>query len=147
MFFVASICYIQREDIYSSHISYKISIICRVFSVKFSGDGTYVLSGSDDTNVRIWKAKASEQLGVVCALLTCLHNITGLQYRFVAIELFFFFEQLLPREKHKHAYMNALKERYKHLPEEQRIDRYVVDHVFKTCVCVIYMGMSICMAG
>lgn len=67
----------------------------RVFCVKFSGDGTYVLSGSDDTNVRLWKAKAAEQLGV-----------------------------LLPREKHKHAYMNALKERYKHLPEVQRIDRH-----------------------
>lgn len=67
----------------------------RVFCVKFSGDGTYVLSGSDDTNVRLWKAKASEQLGV-----------------------------LLPREKRKHAYNNALKERYKHLPEIQRIDRH-----------------------
>lgn len=38
----------------------------RVFSVNFSGDATYVLSGSDDTNIRVWKAKASEQLGVVC---------------------------------------------------------------------------------
>eukprot|EP00249_Psilotum_nudum_P018715 c26930_g1_i2 orf=2-484(+) len=67
----------------------------RVFCVKFSGDATYVISGSDDTNVRLWKANASEQLGV-----------------------------LLPREKHKHAYMNAVKERYKHLPEIARIDRH-----------------------
>jgi WD40 repeat protein len=36
-----------------------------VFCAKFSGDATYVLTGSDDTNIRIWKAKASEQLGVV----------------------------------------------------------------------------------
>lgn len=33
--------------------------------MKFSCDASYVLSGSDDTNIRLWKAKASEQLGVV----------------------------------------------------------------------------------
>lgn len=38
---------------------------CRVFCVKYSSDATYVISGSDDTNLRLWKAKASEQLGVV----------------------------------------------------------------------------------
>lgn len=27
----------------------------RVFAVKFSGDATYVFSGSDDMNVRVWK--------------------------------------------------------------------------------------------
>ena len=27
----------------------------RVFAVRFSGDGSYVFSGSDDMNVRIWK--------------------------------------------------------------------------------------------
>ncbi|CAM6051078.1 unnamed protein product [Sphagnum compactum] len=67
----------------------------RVFAVKFSGDGSYLMSGSDDTNIRLWKGKASEQLGV-----------------------------LLPREKQKHAYLSAVKERYKHLPEISRIDRY-----------------------
>ncbi len=30
----------------------------RVFSVRFSGDGSYVFSGSDDMNVRIWKVMA-----------------------------------------------------------------------------------------
>ncbi|KOM41251.1 hypothetical protein LR48_Vigan04g144900 [Vigna angularis] len=33
--------------------------------VKFSGDESYVISGSDNTNIRIWKTKVSEQLGVV----------------------------------------------------------------------------------
>ncbi|KAL2650837.1 hypothetical protein R1flu_018965 [Riccia fluitans] len=67
----------------------------RVFCVKFSSDASYVISGSDDTNIRLWKSKASEQLGI-----------------------------LLPREKKKHAYLESVKERYKHLPEIKRIDRY-----------------------
>lgn len=41
---------------------------CRVFCVKFSHDGTYIISGSDDTNLRLWKATASQQLGVVSTL-------------------------------------------------------------------------------
>ncbi|TFK67609.1 WD40 repeat-like protein [Pluteus cervinus] len=39
----------------------------RVTSSLFSADARFVLSGSDDGNVRIWKAKASEKLGVVTA--------------------------------------------------------------------------------
>lgn len=67
----------------------------RVFCVKFSCDATYVISGSDDMNLRLWKAKASEQLGV-----------------------------LLPREQKKHEYHEAVKNRYKHLPEVKRIVRH-----------------------
>nr|CAD1822328.1 unnamed protein product [Ananas comosus var. bracteatus] len=67
----------------------------RVFCVKYSCDASYVISGSDDTNLRLWKARASEQLGV-----------------------------LLPRERRKHEYQDALKERYKHLPEVKRIMRH-----------------------
>ncbi|KAG0500231.1 hypothetical protein HPP92_000303 [Vanilla planifolia] len=67
----------------------------RVFCVKYSCDGTYVISGSDDTNLRLWKAKASEQLGV-----------------------------LLPRERRNQEYLDAVKERYKHLPEVKRIVRH-----------------------
>ncbi|XP_057949025.1 uncharacterized protein LOC131144407 [Malania oleifera] len=67
----------------------------RVFCVKFSCDASYVVSGSDDTNLRLWKAKASEQLGA-----------------------------LLPRERKNHEYLEAVKNRYKHLPEVKRIVRH-----------------------
>jgi WD repeat and SOF domain-containing protein 1 len=67
----------------------------RVACVRFSGDGAYVFTGSDDTNVRVWKAEAAAQLGVT-----------------------------LPREKHKQAYQKALVERYKHLPEVRQVTRH-----------------------
>ncbi|KAK9844406.1 hypothetical protein WJX74_002087 [Apatococcus lobatus] len=67
----------------------------RVFSVRFSADGSYVFSGSDDMNVRIWKADASAPLG-----------------------------KLLPRQKQTQAYNQALIRRFKHLPEINRIVRH-----------------------
>lgn len=30
----------------------------RVFAVRFSGDGNYVFSGSDDMNMRVWKVRS-----------------------------------------------------------------------------------------
>ena len=35
----------------------------RIFCVCWSSDATYVMSGSDETNIRLWKAEASEKLG------------------------------------------------------------------------------------
>lgn len=67
----------------------------RVFASLFSGDATFVFSGSDDMNVRVWKADASEQLGT-----------------------------LLPRERQKEVYNKALIEKHKHLPEVKRIIRH-----------------------
>ncbi|THH28640.1 hypothetical protein EUX98_g5545 [Antrodiella citrinella] len=37
----------------------------RVMSTLFTADARFVLSGSDDGNVRIWKAKAHEKLGIL----------------------------------------------------------------------------------
>ena len=67
----------------------------RVFASLFSGDATFLFSGSDDMNVRVWKAEASEQLGT-----------------------------LLPRERQKETYNKALIEKHKHLPEVKRIIRH-----------------------
>ncbi|KAI0289668.1 WD40 repeat-like protein [Russula brevipes] len=39
----------------------------RVLATAFTADARFVLSGSDDGNVRVWKANASEKLGIVTA--------------------------------------------------------------------------------
>ena len=58
-------------------------------------DAAYVLSGSDDTNVRVWRAKA---------------NVSA--------------AQPLPREKAKRDYQAALVEKHKYLPEIKRIKKH-----------------------
>lgn len=90
----------------------------RVFCVRFSGDGSYVFSGSDDMNVRVWKADASEQLGVT-----------------------------LPREKHKAAYNKALVNRYKHMPEIKRIvrHRHVPAAIQKVGLAASWQSMLFCL--
>lgn len=50
----------HSRDIYHTKRMQKLT------SVAWSLDNKYVLSGSDEMNIRIWKARASEKLGVVC---------------------------------------------------------------------------------
>ncbi|KAG5460570.1 MAG: Sof1-like domain-containing protein [Olpidium bornovanus] len=66
-----------------------------LFCVKFSMDAKFVLSGSDDGNIRLWKGKVNEKLG--------------------AKEF---------RERNHFEYTEKLKERYKDLPEVKRIARH-----------------------
>ena len=68
----------------------------RVSSSIFSADARFVLTGSDDGNVRIWKAKASDKLGVITA-----------------------------RERAAMEYRDSLKERWKVDSEVNRITRLV----------------------
>lgn len=67
----------------------------RIFSVAWSPDNNYVLSGSDDGNVRLWRAKASERQGVKSFAL-----------------------------RQKLQYEESLKERYAHMPEIKRIQKH-----------------------
>lgn len=67
----------------------------RIFSVLWSQDAKYVLSGSDETNIRLWKANAAEKMGTLGA-----------------------------REKQALQYAESLKERYKHHPDVKRIARH-----------------------
>lgn len=68
------------------------ALTCCSSSVLYSQDAQYVLSGSDDANVRLWKSNASKVMGV-------MH----------------------PVERDKHDYQARLKKRYSHLPEIRRI--------------------------
>ena len=64
----------------------------RVFTVNYTADNKYIISGSDDTNLRLWKANASEKIGQASA-----------------------------REEKSIEYRQALIKKYQHLPEVQRI--------------------------
>lgn len=66
----------------------------RVFAVGYTLDHKYILSGSDDTNIRLWKARSSEKIGQLSA-----REETSLQYR------------------------QALVQKYVHLPEVKRISK------------------------
>jgi WD repeat and SOF domain-containing protein 1 len=86
---------IFRTDQGKSREVYHTKRMQRVFTVRFSGDAKFVLTGSDDTNVRIWKAQASAPLG-----------------------------RQLPRERAKLDYLDTLKKRYAHMPEVRRIANF-----------------------
>ncbi|KAF8836998.1 WD40 repeat-like protein [Paxillus ammoniavirescens] len=66
----------------------------RVSSSIFTADARFVISGSDDGNVRIWKAKASEKLGIVTA-----------------------------RERAAIEYRDSLKDRWKHDQDVGKVSR------------------------
>lgn len=66
----------------------------RVFSVNYSNDAQFVFSGSDDTNIRVWKAQASKSLGVSAG-----------------------------RMERKEQIHDTIKRRFAHMPEIKRINR------------------------
>lgn len=59
-----------------------------------SADATYVMTGSDEMNIRLWKANAAELLGTKAARQSSAAN-----------------------------YKQAIKEKFKHHPEIKRIAR------------------------
>ncbi|XP_044756411.1 DDB1- and CUL4-associated factor 13 [Coccinella septempunctata] len=67
----------------------------RLTCVQWSLDDKYIMSGSDEMNIRIWKARASEKLG-----------------------------PLNPREKQSLKYAEALKEKFASHPQVRRIKRH-----------------------
>eukprot|EP00555_Chaetoceros_dichaeta_P006078 CAMPEP_0198271842 /NCGR_PEP_ID=MMETSP1447-20131203/50713_1 /TAXON_ID=420782 /ORGANISM="Chaetoceros dichaeta, Strain CCMP1751" /LENGTH=150 /DNA_ID=CAMNT_0043964657 /DNA_START=1 /DNA_END=450 /DNA_ORIENTATION=+ len=64
----------------------------RVFTINYTADNKYILSGSDDFNIRLWKARASEKIG-----------------------------QLSTREETSMSYRKALIKKYRYTPEVKKI--------------------------
>ncbi len=73
----------------------RLSWLFRVFSAKFTPDSRFLLTGSDDGNIRLWRTHASNREGIKSA-----------------------------RQREKLEYDEALKERYQHMPEIRRIRRH-----------------------
>eukprot|EP00163_Fabomonas_tropica_P002615 TRINITY_DN1201_c0_g1_i1.p1 TRINITY_DN1201_c0_g1~~TRINITY_DN1201_c0_g1_i1.p1 ORF type:complete len:353 (-),score=85.44 TRINITY_DN1201_c0_g1_i1:92-1150(-) len=86
---------IFRYDQGRSREVYHTKRMQRVVCVRFTQDANFILSGSDDTNVRIWKAQASKKVGT-----------------------------MVFREREKLKYQDKLKKRYGHMPEIKRILRH-----------------------
>ncbi|KHJ97317.1 WD domain, G-beta repeat protein [Oesophagostomum dentatum] len=86
---------IYRANESRSRDVYHTKRMSNVLSVLWSMDNKFVLSGSNEMNVRVWKAKAAEKLG-----------------------------PLAPREKAAFAYSEKLREQFKEHPEIRRIARH-----------------------
>lgn len=74
---------------------YHTSRMQHIFSVKFTSDARYILSGSDDSNVRLWRAKSNDRSNIKSS-----------------------------KQKSSMEYDDALKERFKFMPEIKRISRH-----------------------
>ena len=71
---------------------YTLKRMQRVFCVNYTADARFIVSGSDDTNLRIWKAKSNDKLG-----------------------------QTKVREEKAMNYRNSLIKKYQHMPEVRSI--------------------------
>ena len=86
---------IYRDNSRRSREVYHTKRMQKISSVAWSNDATYVLSGSEEANVRIWKANASQKLG-----------------------------QVSRRERQALEYSDKLKDKYQHHPLIKRISRH-----------------------
>ena len=86
---------IFRTDSGRSREVYHTKRMQRIFSVCWSSDANYILSGSDETNIRMWRANASKKLG-----------------------------KLRPRQRVALEYAEKLRHKYRYHPRIRRIARH-----------------------
>lgn len=86
---------IYQDNSRRSREVYHTKRMQKISSVVWSNDATYILSGSEEANIRIWKANASQKLG-----------------------------QVSRRERQALEYSDKLKEKYQHHPLIKRISRH-----------------------
>lgn len=55
-----------------------------VICIKWSADNKYILSGSDEMNIRLWKANAAEKLGAVSPALFSISFLFSLQLQWIS---------------------------------------------------------------
>ena len=87
----------------------------RVFGVKWSLDAHYIISCSDETNIRLWKANASKKI-----IVTNYRERTSLEYKAKLREKYKHHPQIKRIAKHRH-----IPRQLYHAREEKRsaIDR------------------------
>uniref|UniRef100_A0A8C1M007 Ddb1 and cul4 associated factor 13 n=1 Tax=Cyprinus carpio TaxID=7962 RepID=A0A8C1M007_CYPCA len=103
-FFIATSSQTQRFSILLiSHNPqvYHTKHMQHVICVRWSADNKYVLSGSDEMNIRLWKANASEKLGLV----------TATNYNKKLIEKFQHHPQVKHIARHLHLPRDVLKQK------------------------------------
>ncbi|UYV62045.1 DCAF13, partial [Cordylochernes scorpioides] len=93
----------------------------RVSNVIWTLDNKYVLSSSDEFNIRLWKARAHEKLGEKYCVIPPSAVMYGL-----------YCAQVSYREKISLDQREKLKEKYKYFPEVSRIlrHRHIPQHIY-----------------
>ena len=88
----------------------------KVFSVLWTTDNKYLLSGSEDANIRIWKSNPSEKLGIVSE-----REKTANEYRETLVDKFKYNDSIKRINKiHVPKYLVTAKQR-KFTKNESRI--------------------------
>lgn len=77
-----------------------------VICVKWSADNKFIMSGSDEMNIRLWKANASEKLGVLSA-----REKTAANYNKKLIQKFQHHPQVRRIARHRHLPRDVLKQK------------------------------------
>mmetsp|Transcript_19126 Transcript_19126/g.34821 ORF Transcript_19126/g.34821 Transcript_19126/m.34821 type:complete len:442 (+) Transcript_19126:1477-2802(+) len=98
----------------------------QVSAVEFSGDGKFVISGSDDTNLRVWKAKSHVPLKTLLP-----READAMQYREKLKQKYQYHSEVRRLLKHRHLPRNLFKERKKQqimTESEMRKERNRRDH-------------------